>query len=40
MMAALQPTGTLTVREIEGDGDRADAYAKAIGIVTASYGRN
>jgi hypothetical protein len=25
--------------EIEGDGNGADAYAKAIGIVTASYGR-
>jgi hypothetical protein len=36
-MTAPQPTGTLT--EIEGDGDEADAYAKAIDIVTASYGR-
>jgi hypothetical protein len=38
-MTAPQATGTPTVREIEGDGDGADAYARAIGIVTASYGR-
>jgi hypothetical protein len=25
--------------EVEGDDNGADAYAKAIGIVTASYGR-
>jgi hypothetical protein len=36
-MTAPQPTGMLT--EVEGDGNGADAYAKAIGIVTASYGR-
>ena len=33
------PRSTETLTEIEGDGDGADAYAKAIGIVTASYGR-
>jgi hypothetical protein len=38
-MTAVQPTETLTVREIDGDGDGADAYARAIGIVTASYER-